>query len=62
VFDPPLTSLLIVSPSFSSAPMDTSVSVWSLLAFSLHLAQCTRLKMGEISRGDASDIKDDSLD
>jgi len=41
--------------------MDTGVSDLTLLASPLPLAQCTELDMGEISGGDASDIKDDSL-
>jgi len=61
VFDPSLTSLPFVAPSFSSTPIDTSVSDSILLASPLPLAQCTGLEMDEVSRGDASDIEDDSL-
>jgi len=32
VFDPPLTSLLVVAPSFSRTPIATSVSELTLLA------------------------------
>jgi len=41
--------------------MDTSVSDLTLLASPLPLAQCKGLEMGEISRGDVSDIEDVSL-
>ena len=56
VFDPPLTPMMFVAPSFSGTPMDTSVSDSILLASALLLAQCTRLEMGETSRGDASSV------
>ena len=62
MFDPPLTSLPIVAPSFSSNPIATSISDLNVLVSTLPLAQCTRLEMGEISRGDASTIEDDSLE
>jgi len=58
VFDPPLTSLTFVTPSFSNAPMDTSVSDSILLVSPLPLAQCTGLEMGETSLGDASSVED----
>jgi len=58
VFDPPLTPLTFVAPSFSSTPMDTSVNDSILLASPLPLAQCTGLEMGETSRGDASLVED----
>ena len=61
VFDPSLISLPFIAPSFSNTPMDTSVSDLTLLASPLLLAQCTRLEMGEISKGDTSDIEDFSL-
>jgi len=60
-FDPPLSSLPFDVPLFSSTLMDTIVSDLTLLTSLLPLAQCTGLVMGEISRGDASDIKDDSF-
>jgi len=41
--------------------MDTSVSDLTLLGSPLPLAQCKGLEMGEISRGDVSDIEDVSL-
>ena len=50
VFDPPLTSLLFVSPSFSSTPIVTSISDLTLLASPLPLAQCTGLEICEITR------------
>ena len=59
VFDPPLTPLTFVAPSFSSTPMDTSVSASILLASPFPLAQCMGLEMGETSQGDASSIEDD---
>ena len=62
VFDPPLTSLSFIAPSFSSTPMDTSVSAPTLLASPLPLAQCIGLEMGETSKGDVSDLEDDSLE
>jgi len=49
VFDPPLTPLTFVALSFSSTPMDTSVSDSILLASPLPLAQCTGLEIGETS-------------
>jgi len=61
VFDPPLTSLSLVTPSFSITPVATKVSDSTLLASPLLLAQCTGLEMGEISRGDVSVLEDDSL-
>ena len=48
-FDPPLTSLPFVTPSFSSIPTDTGVSDLTLLASPLSLAQCTGLEMGKTS-------------
>ena len=38
MFDPPSTSLAFVAPSFSSTPMDTSVSDLTLLTSPLPLA------------------------
>ena len=61
MFDPPLTSLPLVAPSFSSTPVATSVSDSTLLASPLFVAQCMGLEMGEISRGDVSVLEDDSL-
>jgi len=61
VFDPPLSTLPLVAPSFSSSPVATSVNDSILLASPLPLAQCTGLEMGEISRGHVSVLKDDSL-
>ena len=58
VFDSPLTSLPFVSPSFSSIPIDISVSDLTLLASFLHFTQCMGLEMVDISKGDASDIED----
>jgi len=52
VFGPPLTSLSLVAPSFSSTLVATSVSALTLLASPIPLDQCTSLEMGEISRGD----------
>ena len=60
-FDPSLTYLSFVAPSFSSTPMDTSVNDSILLASPLPLAQCTGLEIGENCRGDASSIEDVSL-
>ena len=60
-FDPPLTSLPFVAPSFSSTTMDSSVNDWTLFASPLPLAQCIGLEMGVISKGDASVMKGDSL-
>jgi len=54
VFDPPLTSLPLVAPSFSSIPVATNVNDSTLLASPLPLAQCAALEMGETSRGDVS--------
>jgi len=55
VFDhSPLTSLRLVTPSFSSNPIATSVSDSTLLASPLPSAQCTRLEMGAISKSDIS--------
>jgi len=50
VFAPPLTSLPLFAPFFSSTPVATSISDSTLLAYPLPLAQCTRLEMDEISR------------
>ena len=47
VFDAPLTSSSFVALSFSSTPMDTSVTDLILLASSLHLAHYTGLEMGD---------------
>jgi len=58
VFDPPLTPLTFVAPSFSSAPTDTSISNSILLASLLSLAQCTGLEMCETSRGDTNSVED----
>jgi len=46
VFDPPLTSLPLVAPSFSSTTVVTNVSDSTLLASPLPLAQCMALEMG----------------
>jgi len=56
--DPPLTSLLLIAPSFSNTPIDTIVSDLALLASPLPLAQCIGLEMGDFSRGDVSAIAD----
>jgi len=61
VFDPPLTSLPLVAPSFSNTPVATSVSDSTLLASPLPLAQCIGLEMGQTSRVDVSVLEDDSL-
>jgi len=61
VFDHPLASLSFVISSFSSIPMDTSVSDLTLLASPLPLACCMGLEMGEISRVSASVLEDASL-
>jgi len=61
VFDLPSTSLPFIAPSFSSTPVDTSVSDLTLLTSLLPLAQCMGLEMSEISRGDASVLEDASL-
>jgi len=61
VFDPPLMTLSFVAPSFSSTPMDTSISYSNLLASPLPLDPCTGLAMGENSRGDVSVLEDASL-
>jgi len=60
-FDPPLTPLTFVAPSFSSTPIDTSVSYSFLLASPLPLAQCMGLEMGETSRGNVCSVEDVSL-
>jgi len=61
VFDPPVTSSLLVAPSLSNTLIATSISDSTLLASPLPLAQCTGLEMCEISRGDVSILEDDSL-
>jgi len=49
VIDPPLTFLLIVSPSLPSAPRDMTEGVLHLLSSPpLPLALYTRLEMGEL--------------
>ena len=57
-FDPSLTPLTFVAPSFFSTSTDTSVSDSILLASPLPLAQCTGLEMGETSRRGASSVED----
>ena len=57
--DPPLTSSSLVAPSSTSTPIGTTVSALTLHASSLHLAQCTRLEIGEPFRGDVSVLEDD---
>ena len=49
-------------PSLSNTPMDSCVTVLTLLASPLPLAQCRELEMVETSRGDVSILEDDSLD
>ena len=61
VFDPPFTSFLITVPSFSSTPMDTTISDLTLPASPFPLAQHTGLEMGKISMGDTRSIEDDWL-
>jgi len=61
VFDPPLTSLPLVAPSFSSTSVATSVRDLVLLVSPFPLAQCTGSEMGEVSRGDVSVLEDDSV-
>jgi len=58
VFDPPLTSLLIVAPFVSVIPIDTISSDLILLTSPLHLAQCVELEMSEPYRGDTNIIGD----
>jgi len=48
VFDPPLTPLTFVAPSFSSTSTDTSISDSILLASRIPLAQCTGLEMARL--------------
>ena len=60
-FDPPLTPSSLVAPSLPSTPKDTTEDTLRLLSSPLPLAQCTRLEMGDSSRGDASFIEDDLL-
>ena len=60
MFDPPLTSLALVAPSFSSTPIATRVTDSTLLVSSLPLAQCMGLEMGEMFKGAICVLKDDS--
>jgi len=61
VFDPPLTSFSFVASFSSSTPIDTGVSDLTLFVSRIPLAQCIRLEMGELCRGDISVIKNESL-
>ena len=61
MFDPLLTSLPLVAPSFSSTLVATNVSDLTLLASPLPLAQCMGLEMGETSRVDVRILEDASL-
>jgi len=61
MFDPTLTSLPLVAPSFSSTHLNTSISDLTLLSSPFPLAQRTRLDMDELSRGNASVIEDYAL-
>ena len=56
-----MTFLPFISPSFSSAPKDTTVGDLTLLASPLPLAQCIRLEIGELFRGVASVLEEASL-
>jgi len=62
VFVPPLISLPLAAPSFSSTPIATIISDLTLLTSPLPLAQCTGLEMGGTSKVDVSVLDDDSLD
>jgi len=53
----PLISLLLVPPSLCSTPRDTTGDDLTLLASPLPLAQCTGLKTGKSSKGDAIFVK-----
>ena len=59
VFNPPLTSLTFVVPSFSSTPIVTIVSNLTLFASPFFLIPCMELKIGEPYRTDAITIEDD---
>jgi len=56
VLGPPLTSLPLVAPSFSSTPIATNVSDFTLLASPLPLAQWMGLGMRELSVGDTPNM------
>ena len=65
--DVPLIFLPFLATSLSSTPRDTTIDVLTLLTSPLPLAYCTRIEIGESSRGessrgDASFVKDDLLD
>jgi len=59
VFDPPLSSSPLVTPSSSSTPIDTTISASTLLASPYPLAGCTELGRSEPSTGGVSVIEDD---
>jgi len=61
-FDPLLTSLPFVAPSFSGTALDTTVNDLSLLVSPLPLVQCTGLEMGEPPKGYAGVVENDLLD
>jgi len=61
VFDPHLTSLSFVAPSFSSTLTDTGINDLTLLASPLPLTQCTGLAIGDTSKGNFSILEDASL-
>ena len=56
-----MTSSSFVAPSFPSTPIGTTVSVLTLLASPLPLAQCTGLETDESFRDDVSILEDDLL-
>ena len=53
--DPLLTSSSLFAPSSTSTPISTNINALALHASTLPLAQCTRLEMGELYRGDVLD-------
>ena len=61
VFNPPLTSSHFVTPSFFSSPIAATISELTILTSPLPLVKCTRLEIGQSSKGYASVIEDDSL-
>ena len=58
VFNPPLTSLPLVTSSFSSIPVATNFDDSTLLASPPPFSSVHEVKMGETSRGDVSVLED----
>jgi len=57
--DPLLTSSSLFAPSSTSTPISTNINALALHASTLPLAQCTRLEMGELYRGDVTVLEYD---